>query len=219
MNNKIELGREVLQRWAYDMRLVSPIGPELRAILAAHPNAWPCWSCKVPVTMAGRADADGDCPHCKAELDIELWPFPEKPAQVVERQGPVVFQIVGRECTPSAEMAAVKAYRKVPWVDDKIQEQPSTPGFYSIEPLIRLKDAQSEITTLLEQRDTTQQCLELSIDREDALQQRLAAVERSNAALAKLLDEAQVIAGHSFSEAFIAEIEAALKFNESGSSE
>lgn len=40
-------------------------------------NSWPCWSCKEPVTMAQRADADGDCPHCRAELDIEDWPFPE----------------------------------------------------------------------------------------------------------------------------------------------
>jgi hypothetical protein len=213
------VGREVLQRWAYEMRLVSPIGPELRAILAAHPNSWPCWNCKVPVTMASRADADGDCPHCKAELDIELWPYPAKPAPVVERQGPVEFQIVGRECTPSAEMAAVAAYKKEPWVDGMTQEQPSTPDFYHIEPLIRLKDAQSEVTTLREQRDTAQQCLELSIDREAALQQRLAAVEQSNAALAKLLDEAQAIAGHSFSAAFAAEIEAAIKFNESGSSQ
>jgi hypothetical protein len=35
MSGKIEISREQLERWAYDMRLVSPIGPELRAILAA----------------------------------------------------------------------------------------------------------------------------------------------------------------------------------------
>lgn len=35
MSSKIEVSRETLERWAYDMRLVSPIGPELREILAA----------------------------------------------------------------------------------------------------------------------------------------------------------------------------------------
>lgn len=42
---------------------------------AQLPQSFPCWSCKQPATMAQRADADGDCPHCKAELDIESWPF------------------------------------------------------------------------------------------------------------------------------------------------
>lgn len=42
-------------------------------------NSWSCWNCKNPVTMTQRADADGDCPHCNAELDIESWPFPDRP--------------------------------------------------------------------------------------------------------------------------------------------
>lgn len=50
-------------------------------------NQWPCWSCKEPVTMKMRADADGNCPHCSAELDIEDWPFADEPVC----------------CTPSAE--------------------------------------------------------------------------------------------------------------------
>lgn len=41
------------------------------------PKCWPCWNCRAPVTMANRADADGHCPHCEAELDIEDWPFAE----------------------------------------------------------------------------------------------------------------------------------------------
>lgn len=49
-------------------------------------NSWSCWSCKAPVTMENRADADGNCPHCEAELDIESWPFPDGVAPVVERQ-------------------------------------------------------------------------------------------------------------------------------------
>lgn len=55
---------------------------ELRALLAANPQCWPCWSCRAPVTMANRADADGNCPHCEVELDLEDWPA----APVVERQ-------------------------------------------------------------------------------------------------------------------------------------
>lgn len=46
----------------------------------AQGRSWACWSCKQPVTMKQRADADGNCPHCNAELDIELWPFPESAA-------------------------------------------------------------------------------------------------------------------------------------------
>jgi hypothetical protein len=85
MTSKIEVGRDVLQRWAHEIGFESAIGLELRALLAANPNSWPCWNCKKPVTMANRADADGNCPHCKAELDIEQWPFPDQPAPVVER--------------------------------------------------------------------------------------------------------------------------------------
>lgn len=49
-------------------------------VLERTAQSWPCWSCTEPVTMKQRADADGDCPHCRAELDIEEWPFPEKAA-------------------------------------------------------------------------------------------------------------------------------------------
>lgn len=37
-------------------------------------TAHPCWSCSKPVTMGRRAAADGNCPHCGAELDPEDWP-------------------------------------------------------------------------------------------------------------------------------------------------
>jgi hypothetical protein len=40
----------------------------------AKPESFPCWSCRKPVTMEQRADADGNCPHCAAELDLEDWP-------------------------------------------------------------------------------------------------------------------------------------------------
>lgn len=59
---------------------------KLRALLD-KPNTWPCWSCKQPVSMRERADADGDCPHCSVELDIEDWPFSSKPA--AQQQGEV----------------------------------------------------------------------------------------------------------------------------------
>ena len=35
---------------------------------------FPCWSCKESVSMRQRANADGDCPHCGVELDLEDWP-------------------------------------------------------------------------------------------------------------------------------------------------
>ena len=38
-------------------------------------NVFACWSCKNPVTMRERADADGNCPNCAVELDIDDWPF------------------------------------------------------------------------------------------------------------------------------------------------
>lgn len=40
--------------------------------LAEHQSSWPCWSCNKPVTEEQRAEADGNCPHCRVELDN--WP-------------------------------------------------------------------------------------------------------------------------------------------------
>lgn len=37
--------------------------------------AYPCWSCRKPVTLNQRGDADGECPYCRAELDLEMWPL------------------------------------------------------------------------------------------------------------------------------------------------
>jgi predicted RNA-binding Zn-ribbon protein involved in translation (DUF1610 family) len=37
----------------------------------AKPESFPCWSCRKPVTLEGRAAADGFCPHCTVELDLE----------------------------------------------------------------------------------------------------------------------------------------------------
>lgn len=46
----------------------------IAAIEKAKAESFPCWSCSKPVTMDERASADGDCPHCAAELDLEDWP-------------------------------------------------------------------------------------------------------------------------------------------------
>lgn len=57
---------------------------ELRAVfksLTVEVKCWPCWSCHAPVTMANRADADGNCPHCEAELDLEDWPVEQQQTQ------------------------------------------------------------------------------------------------------------------------------------------
>lgn len=37
-------------------------------------QAFPCWNCHLPVSMAARGAADGNCPHCSVELDLETWP-------------------------------------------------------------------------------------------------------------------------------------------------
>lgn len=72
--------REQLARWEEMLR--TPPGRqellgELRALLdAPNKNAFSCWSCKKPVTMRERADADGNCPHCDVELDVEGWLSP-----------------------------------------------------------------------------------------------------------------------------------------------
>lgn len=44
-------------------------------------RCWPCWNCKGAVTLATRANADGHCPHCQAELDLDDWPVPGRPPQ------------------------------------------------------------------------------------------------------------------------------------------
>jgi hypothetical protein len=41
---------------------------------AAATECWPCWSCRRSVSLSERAEADGLCPHCNAELDLESWP-------------------------------------------------------------------------------------------------------------------------------------------------
>lgn len=46
---------------------------ENRLLLEA--GSFPCWSCKAPVSMSDRQFADGNCPHCRVELDLEEgWP-------------------------------------------------------------------------------------------------------------------------------------------------
>ena len=49
---------------------------KLRALLDKPVlKSWPCWSCKTHITLAERAEADGECPHCEAELDLDDWPI------------------------------------------------------------------------------------------------------------------------------------------------
>lgn len=43
-------------------------------IVNARAERFPCWSCKEPVSLSERADNDGNCPHCRFELDLEDWP-------------------------------------------------------------------------------------------------------------------------------------------------
>ena len=58
-------------------------------------NAFACWSCKKPVTMCERADADGNCPHCDVELDVEDWPFPSGEPDAQPQGEPVAHLLLG----------------------------------------------------------------------------------------------------------------------------
>jgi ribosomal protein L37AE/L43A len=62
----------------------------IAAIEAAKTESAPCWSCSKPVTMEDRAAADGYCPHCVAELELEGWPMakPAKPKTCIECDQP-----------------------------------------------------------------------------------------------------------------------------------
>lgn len=53
---------------------------------------FPCWSCKESVSMRQRANADGDCPHCGAELDLEDWPIREPAAELLQAQATIAHQ-------------------------------------------------------------------------------------------------------------------------------
>lgn len=80
-----------------------------------------------------------ECRACSAHLKAEDWNRRVQPA--AQPQGdPVVLEVVGRQCFPSDEMKAVHGYRKEPWVDGETGRQPSEPGFYRVEPLVRLSD-------------------------------------------------------------------------------
>ncbi|WAT32222.1 hypothetical protein [Pseudomonas sp. GXZC] len=60
-----------------------------------------------------------------------------------ERPEPIAvgsLEIVGRECFPSEAMKSTQGYRKEPWVDGEFSQVPSEPGFYRVEPLVRLSD-------------------------------------------------------------------------------
>lgn len=46
---------------------------ENRLLLEA--GSFPCWSCKGLVSLSDRMFSDGNCPHCRSELDLEDWPL------------------------------------------------------------------------------------------------------------------------------------------------
>ncbi|MFL1547055.1 hypothetical protein [Pseudomonas sp. O39] len=62
--------------------------------------------------------------------------YTEQPARVAVAS----LEVVGRQCFPSEAMKAVPGYRKKPWVDGDINQVQSEPGFYRVEPLVRLSD-------------------------------------------------------------------------------
>lgn len=58
--------------------------PSTAAAPAPMAAAYDCWSCRKPVTLDERSNADGDCPHCGSELDLDLWPDTAAPAAQVD---------------------------------------------------------------------------------------------------------------------------------------
>lgn len=61
-----------------------------RAMLAAAPSADDpeCWSCKQPYTMQERADADGHCPQCGVEIELDETSAPNPAgARADEKEG------------------------------------------------------------------------------------------------------------------------------------
>lgn len=83
-------------------------------------NYWSCWSCKKPVSMTMRADADGDCPHCRAELDIEDWPYPSGESIVLTPEQLDAFEKILKD-NPSSDNQALKDLlaRYSKWSSDK----------------------------------------------------------------------------------------------------
>lgn len=78
-------------------------------------------------------------------------------------------EVVGRQCFPSEEMKVVPGYRKEAWVDGDLRMQASQPGFYRVEPLIRLSDhralLQAELTRMNQQFDELSAAVGFSKDR------------------------------------------------------
>ncbi|TFF13685.1 hypothetical protein EXW72_08560 [Pseudomonas sp. BCA14] len=72
----------------------------------------------------------------QGEMAMLLEHIAEQPAPVAVQS----LEIVGRQCFPSEAMKAVQGYRKEPWVDGDAGQVPSIPGFYRVEPLVRLSD-------------------------------------------------------------------------------
>ncbi|MBO2834625.1 hypothetical protein [Pseudomonas aeruginosa] len=54
--------------------LIKDLETRLSLIPTEGPERFPCWNCHLPVSLEARGEADGQCPHCSAELDLEDWP-------------------------------------------------------------------------------------------------------------------------------------------------
>lgn len=79
---KRRLNKEATRNEAADVGNIAMMLADVCGALSTTPqpadncSAWPCWSCKSKVSMDERGEADGDCPKCGAELDLDLWPNP-----------------------------------------------------------------------------------------------------------------------------------------------
>lgn len=116
------------------LRTGNHIDSAIAAAEAAQPvdAAYPCWSCKKPVTIAQRGDADGNCPHCHAELDGEDWPTQQpasaQPVAVPDEWRAELSNCVGpinialatismHQGAESAEGAAEQCQRALVWIN------------------------------------------------------------------------------------------------------
>jgi hypothetical protein len=54
----------------------TPAQRERDAALRGNPDYIECWACYAMLTPDERLDADGNCPHCGSEIELEQEPAP-----------------------------------------------------------------------------------------------------------------------------------------------
>jgi len=128
--------------------------------------AYPCWSCRQPVTKAQRAENDGFCPRCSAELDGEDWPG-QAPACPLTDEQLVDFaeqlEAAIHQMHSEAYRSSRKAVRFLRYLAEDRTVHANDVGFIRIviDELNRLSQAVSEQTCkrMLDAANALQSCL------------------------------------------------------------